>query len=524
MKRILFLGAFSLLLSCNNEEREILDTQQIEFTVKKDVNLDLKKKFSIALAKVLAENQDVRSLIKNEALKKINYDYDVLYQLIKDEKLDDGSTLESNLLKYIEASELASINKQIPTLTIFVPDLGNDVFSAELWDITLTIPEVGIRTCETNDVPIYNAIGDEFILGGVHIPQFPVIVVKENERIVVANGNSNLKTSKVLSTRSSSVTQFAFIDDVFNNTTNDKFSDTKPTTRSIDGSTYSNPTMPNEINKTLEAYDKYLNKDGWHRDYIYYNITPTSAKGPFSLQYKEHLVGFEMVGDPAYALNKIADQTGDPKLNNSTGTRFPGWTDGEFEFQVKVYVGSKSAVGNEIITNFRAAPTDLFSPIYKESAQSGRTTRVYAGLVPIKKIISLPLFEWDLENYGSTIKISIEEVDATETSVTATSTTVEFATNFEYNIAAGEKVKQGFKFGASAKESRTVSFTKTITQANDVLGEVVINFGDNIISDRSLEVISEGIRPNDKYYYYPNYNNKYSTGWYRLYIAPKKVN
>ncbi|QIK54513.1 hypothetical protein G7051_09245 [Dysgonomonas sp. HDW5B] len=125
-----------MLLSCNNEEREILDTQQIELTVKKDVNLDLKKKISIALAKVLAENQDVRSLIKNEALKKINYDYDVLYQLIKDEKLDDGSTLESNLLKYIEASELASINKQIPTLTIFVPDLGNDVFSAELWDIT----------------------------------------------------------------------------------------------------------------------------------------------------------------------------------------------------------------------------------------------------------------------------------------------------------------------------------------------------------------------------------------------------
>lgn len=43
-----------------------------------DDNLSLKKDFSIALAKVLSENQDVRDLIKKEALKKIDFDYDVL--------------------------------------------------------------------------------------------------------------------------------------------------------------------------------------------------------------------------------------------------------------------------------------------------------------------------------------------------------------------------------------------------------------------------------------------------------------
>lgn len=522
MKKILFLGILSLLLSCSSEENGF-DAQQTEFSVKKDVNLDLKTSFSKALATALANNQEIRSMIKEEAIKKIDHDYDVLYQLVKDQRLNDGSTLESNLLKYIDADKLALINEQIPTLTIFVPTLPNDAFSAEQWDVTNTIPEVGIRTCETNGVPIYNATGEGFILDGSHIPQFPVIVIKENERIVVNNSKTNLRSSPALSTQSSSKTQFAFISDVFDNTQGiNNASQTKVSTRSIDGSTSLNPTTPNEIKKTLEAYDVYQNKDGWHRDYIYYNISPTSTKGAFNLRYKEHLVGFELLGDATGLLNKIADQTDDPKLKPST--RSATWTDGEFEFQVKVYVASKSAVGNEIVTNFRAAPEDLFTAKYVSSSSSGRTTQVYAGVKPIRKILSLPLFEWDLENYSSVIKISIEEVDATETTTIVNSTTSEFATNFEFNIGLGEKVKTGGKFGASTKQTQTVSFTKTITQANDALGEVVVNFGDNIIMDRTLEVIQEGTRPNDRFYNYPNYNTKYSTGWYRLYIAPKLVN
>ena len=55
---------------------------------------------------------------------------------------------------------------------------------------------------------------------------------------------------------------------------------------------------------------------GWQRDYIYYNITPNTTKGPFNNNFKEHLVSFEMLGDPRTALNKIADQAGDPKYEN----------------------------------------------------------------------------------------------------------------------------------------------------------------------------------------------------------------
>lgn len=53
------------------------------FLEQSESNLILKQKFSSALVKVLGQNEEVRSLIKEEALKQIDFDYDVLYCLIK---------------------------------------------------------------------------------------------------------------------------------------------------------------------------------------------------------------------------------------------------------------------------------------------------------------------------------------------------------------------------------------------------------------------------------------------------------
>lgn len=76
MKNFVFLSSlifFLIFISCNNDigisENE--SKQKLESSVRKDVNLTLKKDFSKALAKILAENKDVRELIKNEALKKL---------------------------------------------------------------------------------------------------------------------------------------------------------------------------------------------------------------------------------------------------------------------------------------------------------------------------------------------------------------------------------------------------------------------------------------------------------------------
>lgn len=71
----------------------------------------------------------------------IDYDYDVLYQLIKD----------------IE-------NEKFPTLTLFVPTLPENSFSAEIWNPDIETPFVAIRCDYSSEVPIYNANGEEIIL------------------------------------------------------------------------------------------------------------------------------------------------------------------------------------------------------------------------------------------------------------------------------------------------------------------------------------------------------------------------
>lgn len=535
MRKLALLLLVVFLASCSSDFEEKPDNPTHESSVGNDSNLELKKKFSTALAKVLAESQDVRSLIKEEALKKIDHDYDVLYQLVKNNRLADGSTLESNLLKYIDASDLALIAEQIPTLTIFVPELPENTFSADLWDVNSEIPVVGIRTTETNDVPFIDSDGIESVIEAEYIPAFPILVVKESERITVSR--SGLKSASLSEFKSANNegAKFQFIDDIFDNTViiSEKQEDSANRTKSA------TDVPPAQFNRLYEGLKTYgTSSNGWQRDYIYYGLTPTNQRGHFDYKYKECIVGFELLGNPQTVLNKIADQTADPRSQIVRGSS--GWTDGEFEFLVKTYVGNKSAWGTESKHMMRFAPDALFAAKYEmdPNGDAGRSRPTFKGNFTLKSnaYVNLPLFEWNLENYGSSVKISIEEVDADQTTTNTEATTTEFATNFEYNFGTGEKEKVGLKFGASTKETHTVSFVVTTTHGNDLLGDVIINFADPVILSDSY-----------RYYYISNgssggrgssggsgtststlvhvldYNTKYYNGWYRIYIAPVKM-
>ncbi len=208
------------------------------------------------------------------------------------------------------------------------------------------------------------------------------------------------------------------------------------------------------------------------------------------------------------------------------------WTDGELEFKVKVYLGTKSPIGTELMKNIRAKPEELFDLTYT-SDNSNITWLYLKSAKPKLKELSLPIFEWDLADYSNIIKIAIEEVDATQTTVSTSSTTVKFASNFEYSSQWGETVKNGTKFGSTVEQTYTNSFSITTTYGNDELGEVIINFGDPIIMDKtdlSSKTSSgrpsygsgSGGRPSTRPSS-PNYNTKYSTSWYRIYICPKKM-
>lgn len=267
---------------------------------------------------MLKDSPAVRKLIKDEALKQIDFDYDVLYLLVKDEILSDNTTLEEQLLKYLDPELLTSVETQIPNLTVFVPKLPENSFSAELWDVNNEAPCVGIRTKETNDIPAFDSEGKEYLIEAQYIPAYPIVVIKENER-VFADDECTRSGSISTSFISTNNMRFRFVDNVFDNVSEKK---DRIQTRSETG--------PDEdVLKVYEAYNIYgTSPSGWQRDYVYYNITSTSPKGPFDYNYKEFLTSFELLGDPQNALNKISDQTGDPKIDGKWHEHYyPGGED-----------------------------------------------------------------------------------------------------------------------------------------------------------------------------------------------------
>ena len=381
---LVYLSVASCNESLNDIDKNVVSATFLE---QSESNLILKQKFSSALVKVLGQNEEVRSLIKEEALKQIDFDYDVLYCLIKDKQLKNGVTLEEYLEKYLTSDELKCIHKQLPTLTLFVPTLPENSFSVHSWNTidelpavavkvsdnndvkcihkqlpTLTLfvptlpensfsvhswntidelPAVAVKVSDNNDVKIYYGNGETEVFPADIIPGFPVVVVKENERIV-RNGEILSKTVS----ENIEETNLIFVDEIFNNLHGKDLVNTKTRAnrpdRPVPLPKVDNPEdyLPANMKKTYEAYKIYKNTTGWQRDYIYYGITPTTDKGPFDYNMKEFLVGFELMGDALGFYRKIADQDGDPKSSIPIGGVLPAnssiitWTEGEYEFKV----------------------------------------------------------------------------------------------------------------------------------------------------------------------------------------------
>ena len=90
---------FALMISCNSE-----DSKTPEKTPELSVNLNfkrdtqLKESFGKALAKGLKSSEKLREFIKNESLKQVNGDYDVIYQVIKDKDISNVTNRGGNIL------------------------------------------------------------------------------------------------------------------------------------------------------------------------------------------------------------------------------------------------------------------------------------------------------------------------------------------------------------------------------------------------------------------------------------------
>jgi len=518
MRKILLSAILlSSIIACKKDNLSFeSDQQQIEQNLL-DGKSVYKQEFSKAFAKALASNSELRAFIKNEALKKFDQDYDILYQMVKEEMIGDKKFKDIIAEQYEKKENLNELDRLYPTLTIFVPKLPMNSFSAEKWDTKTEIPQVAYTLNTTANVPIVNEKGEEYILEAKYIPSFPVVVIKENEVVRVSSGKTSLSKASAPNKNNaigtekqllkSSLYTFEFLDEAFSGL-NNKNQKSSPKLRA---STISASAIDSKI-KT--AYDTYKNTDGWQRDYIYYDITPGQPKGKFNYDYQEHITSFTM--NDANSLGVISDQEGDP-VNNTTywGPKWSGnvprsaWTGNAFRFKVNVLINAKNAAGASFDKYFTVEASDLYDAKYRTFNAHIQDVWLLESITPKKVPLNIPLFNWDLSEYASTIKIIVEEVDDTAEESRSETRVVKFATNFGIDASLGnEKAKIGLKFGASLEEDRSSTVSYKVTKQSDQLGDVIVNFADKIATafDGSSYTTRE-----------------YSSGMYTIGIEPRRV-
>ena len=141
-KLALVMMALSLSVFSCDDEKQFLETgvkpassaMRIDYDIDKLYNAksSLEREFGKSLAKSLNESRMLREVIKNKALEMFNDDYEILYEMLKDEKVENNLTVEDLITKNLtDKKSLKTLDSEYPTLSILVPSLPKDVFNLE---------------------------------------------------------------------------------------------------------------------------------------------------------------------------------------------------------------------------------------------------------------------------------------------------------------------------------------------------------------------------------------------------------
>jgi hypothetical protein len=546
-ERIVFFITLGFLLnSCQNEDYNSLNqsSNSVSVSEKPEVSFEsinfnengkLKLKFAEAFSNALVANKDLRRLIKAEALKKFDNDYDVLYTLVKNYSLTpidyDGKsknktsknllqksantlTLREALLPFFKSeAELIEIEQKLPLLTIFVPELPLGYFSAETWDINdeAQIPDVALRLNNTNDIPVISKEGEKYVIEAELTPGFPIVVIKENERVRIKNKNSK-QSSKIIPIDS----EIEYIDDNFD----------------PDASTPSTPIIKSSgldqfLIDSYNVWEGYAS-GGWQRDNIYFGLTPNIPSGKVTGKYREYVTNFALAGSPETAYYTISGHTGDPsKVTDYRVYTSTGWTDGAFDFRAYAFLGAggdkttgNSTTGSSVIKRFGLKPSDLFELKYESYTRGSWPNKkgyIRTSVIGLKSInlldpkynISLELETWDLSRFSYEWKFSFEETDDSTEIIKSESLNQKYTMNFGIDGSTGEKIKIGVKFGTSQEETRATGYNIKYTTTSDFLGNIFVPFYDNVINKNPQTGVF--------------YTRSYSTGAVQFQLRPIQV-
>ncbi len=158
-----------------------------------------RENFSKALAKAMA-SQPVRDFLKSQFMLKQTGDYEVLYESIKNQRINGALTFAQTLQQ--QGSGLASdffsskICQEDPTLTIIMPEFEN--LSPEAWNTGSFVPKVAVQPVsyiEGTTLKLYNSTGTESAISTTVDPTELIVGSKSSETVVAVNP-STLRTLK----------------------------------------------------------------------------------------------------------------------------------------------------------------------------------------------------------------------------------------------------------------------------------------------------------------------------------------
>lgn len=495
---IAFFAATLSMFSCTNEDlivdnKDCVESKQLEVSQKEDLKLEFAKAFS----SVISNSIDARKIIKTEAIKQFDKNYDVLWATIKDERVGN-STFAECVASYSSPDLIEALNENLPLLNILFPEIKMFDINAETYD------------CSDNELPVSVCSKDKNLLlyaGEVtdtipanEVPAFNVLVVNENNRVIA---------NKEVKTRGANYS-FTFVSPSFDG------SRTNSSTRSavVDNSYVGN--------KAINAY-KYFYKDdastnsmALQRDYIYYGLTPTNHSGALNFNVSEY-ISFIEVNPTTYftiADQKTNSMSDDPYIKANSVSRKKRdfteselidalWTKGAYNFRFEI---QRSTNEKPQIVYLPVKPSDIWNfnldRTYRHSTafrHSKYTYKIDPNKFTTKRFYLTPgeisLGKWNLAEESVYRYVTILEEDESVAKTTSYQYEVVNVLSTKFNgdvkleLGLGESKKLGANVGVETTSSNTKKEIRTVTitrkEESDNLGSVKIYFYDPIIESKT---------------------------------------
>lgn len=505
-KKFIYMASLALVVSsCAKdvfEAEEIVEKEDQQVVLSEFEKDSLKAQFARVLSSVVFENEEVRELIKTEAVKQFDKNYDVLYISIRDKQIG-GHTFRDLLVRESSEGFIREIERGIPLLNILFPNLPMFDLSPEQYDSKDKELPVAAPRKDCNELYYNGECTDRLEKG--QIPGFHTLVVNENSRVIVHND-----TRRGIST-------FSFKSPNYDGTKTNDFA-----TRST--------TVPTSIlgGKAATAYmhfyadDSSVYSKALQRDYIYYGMTPTCHTGTLNQNINEYIsfievdpnVYFTVTDD--YDLNSY-NPSDDPYIKansvSKTHTDFTEqelidafWTSGAYNFRLEVQNSSGSS------------PQILYIPLRPEQIWNFNLTRTYqhaTWFTPKKYTYTInpadftskrhdlfsdriALGKWNIKNESLYRYISILEEDHDGATYTASYSyesailhSDKFSNTGKVVLGLGDSSIQG-NVVTEVSDSNSTKTIKTATvtriESSDHLGSVRIYFYDPIAEYSELEI------------------------------------